>query len=634
MMMREMNKIGLLLIPLLASALLHAQRVKIEPVDEDRVAEIMAMLSGTPRGFGEPIEQRFRWDSIYQTGKFNRLIAESDSISAMPFPKLTNAIYMSYFDGKDSETSKRFIMKRRMLLTRMVWAECLTNKGKYLAAIQAALEDILNTTSWTFPAEDQQKTNYEGKRFTIGLSSAAYGSDMAQSLYLLRSKLSKALKQKIEEELRKKIFEPTLAAIQNKNANKEFTSLTDIGNHNPVTIAYVTRAALTVLKDKRQRAIFATIAERYSNNFLESYLDDGYCSEGVGYYTYGFVHYLFLRETLLQATSGKLDLFSRPKVARMARFAPAMEIINRVFPAISDCEQYIEPGPQLMWYVNKDLKLGLQEYNDLPTYMEQPALIYVMFYFPNAASATASKNKNAAAKTLPVRDYFDKGGVLTVRPAPGSRLNMGATFKGGHNAEQHNHNDVGSYTIAVGNELITGDPGLATYTPKYFTKERYNLFKTAGSYGHNVPVVDGMQQQFGKEANAVIIKTDFNDKKDVFAMDITSAYPLAALKQLIRTFTYDRTSNGYIDIKDEYSFDSEKVFETALITRNTWKQTSHNTFEIIGKKEKLKVTVSTTVSSFTISDEVIDEGPKPYTRISIKLPAAKTGSLHLKFQKI
>lgn len=623
--------VNFMVMPLYAQV--HNPVVDIQPIDKNRVNAIAAMLPRQPKGLGDPIQVRTYWDSLYNTGKFNALIAIADSISTSPFPKLTPAIYESYYGGKDSETSKRFIMKRRMLFSQMVWAECLTNTGKYMPAIINALTDILGTTTWTFPAEDQKKLNYEGKLYTIGLSSSAYGADIAQTLYLLNHKLPAQMRQQIHKLLQQRIFTPTLNAIKNKNANNEFGSIMDTGNHNSVTLSYVTLAALATIEDKQQRAAFVTIAERYSRNFLEGYLDDGYCSEGIAYFGYGFSHYTMLRDLLWLSTKGEIDLFANPKVEKMALFAPKMEIINGIYPAISDCDQYSRPLPQLMSYLNKDFGLGLLQYNDAPAYMEQPALYYLMYFFPNATNY-AYKNSNKDNK-IGIRNYFQRAGVLTVRPDTGSLLNMGATLKGGNNAEQHNHNDIGSYTIVVGNELLTGDVGLATYTPKYFGKERYNLFKTTASYGHNVPLINGVQQHFGKDAQAKITQTHFTADKDVLTMDIASAYKLPELKKLERKFTYDRTLNGYLSVKDNFLFTKPSLFENAIITRYSWKKIDENTLEIIGNEEKLKVSISTSGAKVIISDEVIDEGPKPYTRIAIKLSSAVIGGfVELKFEKV
>lgn len=600
-------------------------------IEQKRQAAIAAMLPDKPKGFGDPIEQRHRWDSLYRTGKFTRLIHEADSLSALPFPKLTEQIYMTFYGGKDSETSKRFIMKRRMWLTQLIWAECLTNKGKYWPAILAGLTDILNTVSWTFPAEDQQKTNYNGTLFTVGLSSSAYGNDMAQALYLLQSKLPVSIKEQIIQSLKKKVFNPVHNALANNNAKKEFTSLYDKGNHNPVTLANVTNAALAVLQDKNERAFFIALSEKYVQKYIDDYNDDGYCSEGINYYSYGFGHFSILREGIWQATSGKVDLFKAPKIDKIARFAPAMEIINGMYATIGDCEQNIKPAPQIMYYLNRYFNLGLAEYDDLQGSVSQPSLSYMMYFFPNSASAKKVVAKEMSNKQS-LRDYFSSSGVLTVRRASGE--GMGATFKGGHNAEQHNHNDLGSYTIVVGDELLTGDPGLRTYTPTYFGKQRYELHITPASYGHNVPLINGVQQKVGREAEAKITSTDFTDAKDVFKMDILSAYPLRTLKKLDRTFTYSRGKETAIIIEDEFAADSAIIFETALITRYPWKKISENEIQIFGKREKLRIIISASGEPVKVSEKIIDEGPTPYTRIGIQLSSQASGKVSLKFEKL
>lgn len=647
-MIRTRIKYSFLVVIYLATFLQLAAQEGSLPyfIGEERIKEIATMLPNEPKGFGDPIEQRRTWDSLYQTGKFNKLIRDADSLSALPFPKLTEQIYMSFFGGKDSETSKRFVMKRRMWLTTLVWAECLTYKGKYLPAVLAGLTDILNTTSWAFPAEDRELTNYKGELFTIALSSSSYANDMAQALYLMQSKLPAEMKQQIGESLNKKIFEPTRNAIANNNAKKEFISLRDVGNHNSVTLANVTGAALAVLKDKQQRAFFVAMAEQYIQNFVKGYEDDGYCTEGMNYYTYGFGHFVFLRESIWQSTAGKIDLFNNPKVDKMARYAPAMEIINGMYPTIGDCEQNIKPGPQLMYYLNKYFTLGLSDYDDVPAQVYQPSLSYTMYFFPNSASGRSSGSNGSKSK-LALRNYFQSAGVLTVRPAAGSSMNIGATFKGGHNAEQHNHNDLGSYTIVVGDELLTGDPGLRTYTPTYFGKQRYELHITPTSYGHNVPLVNGVQQKVGKEAQAKISSTDFTDTKDVIKMDFSSAYPVPGLKKLVRTFTYNRNAKENIQVADAFELDSAGTFETALITRYPWKIISNKlrgsadgkwkmravTLEIQGKNNTLQVMINSLSENLTITDEVIDEGPTPFTRIALKQSGVKDGFILLVFKK-
>ncbi len=49
-------------------------------------------------------------------------------------------------------------------------------------------------------------------------------------------------------------------------------------------------------------------------------------------------------------------------------------------------------------------------------------------------------------------------------PAAGTPAPLAVALKGGHNAEHHNHNDVGSFVVALGKSTPLADPGGEVYT--------------------------------------------------------------------------------------------------------------------------------------------------------------------------
>ena len=98
------------------------------------------------------------------------------------------------------------------------------------------------------------------------------------------------------------------------------------------------------MDEPERRAWFVAAAEKYGQNFLKGFTPDGYCSEGIGYYNYGFGHYVLLAETLFQATGGQLDLLDTPLVRQIAQFGPRMEIQPGIYPAFADCSPKARPG--------------------------------------------------------------------------------------------------------------------------------------------------------------------------------------------------------------------------------------------------------------------------------------------------
>jgi hypothetical protein len=141
-------------------------------------------------------------------------------------------------------------------------------------------------------------------------------------------------------------------------------------------------------------------------------------------------------------------------------------------------------------------------------------------------------------------------------------------FKAGHNAENHNQNDVGSFIVHVDGETFLCDPGRGLYSRQYFSDARYdNIF--ANSYGHSLPVVDGALQAAGREyAGEVLTFAPDADPKAIVA-EIGDAYPVDALEGLSRTLTLDAEGDGAgtVTLTDAFAFGAEAgAVQGALVT--------------------------------------------------------------------
>ena len=53
--------------------------------------------------------------------------------------------------------------------------------------------------------------------------------------------------------------------------------------------------------------------------YLSGFGDDGYCSEGAGYWNYGFGHYLYLAQIIYDYTDGMIDLFEADNPEKLKR---------------------------------------------------------------------------------------------------------------------------------------------------------------------------------------------------------------------------------------------------------------------------------------------------------------------------
>jgi len=601
----------------------------LQPLDMQRVKQIAAMLPEKPSGFGETYKDRKGWDRLFNTGKYAKLLKSADSSLKEPFPAWSDSDYLAYWTQGTSVPGKNMLQKRLAWLTWYVFAECLTDQGKYTKAAENAILELCRQKSWVNPTHDYNKVNFEGKKYLVELSAVSYAHHIAQALYLLGDKIAPKIKDEAIKALRMRVFDPVLNSVATGNNENFF--LTNTNNFNAVCLSGTVGAAETVLDDKIERAKFIAIAERYHKNGIHGFLPDGYCTEGLGYYNYGFGHFVLLRETIYKNSNGKIDLFADPKVKLIAEFLPKTVIIHDVFPSIGDCRPYTQPSAFILYYVNRNLGIDISDFKKTTFEGRSTDLAEcILAVFPEKIS---SKQTPLISKGDKLRSYFNNAGVLTVRPGEKSALDMGAAIKGGNNNEHHNHNDIGSFSIVVGDEVLMGDPGIIPYTSKTFGPERYT-YKTIASYGHPVPLVAGKEQKAGAAAKANIISTSFTDNQDKLLMDIASAYPVKELKRLEREFTYERRAKGFLTVTDYFGFSSAQNYETALITRGSWKQLNATDIEITGKKDKLLVTIASN-NGFEIKSEELSEGGKPYSRLAIRLlkPVEK-GTISMTFKPV
>jgi hypothetical protein len=336
-----------------------------------------------------------------------------------------------------------------------------------------------------------------------------------------------------------------------------------------------------------------------------------------------------LAETLHQATGGKLDLLVRPKVRQIAQFGRRLEILPGVYPAFADCRVGSQPDPVITAHVLGRLQLPLrpEEQRRLSSDVGLSRQLFQLGLFGFGTAAAAAPPAAPAAADRPLRDYFADAGILICRPRPDTTVALGAAFKGGHNAEHHNHNDVGSFVVALGNTTPLVDPGSEVYTARTFSGKRYDS-NVLNSFGHPVPRIAGQLQREGRQSAAKVLKTEFTDRADTFVLDIKSSYAVKALQKLERTFVFSREGSGSVHVTDEVEFDSPQTFETALITFAKWRLAAPNRLVVGESPEAVEVAIDTGGAAFRVDAQPIKEdlpGGRNPTRLGIVLsePVAK-----------
>ena len=139
--------------------------------------------------------------------------------------------------------------------------------------------------------------------------------------------------------------------------------------------------------------------------------------------------------------------------------------------------------------------------------------------------------------------------------------------KGGNNAEQHNHNDCGSYILNIDGYPVVVEIGAPEYTKDFFRENRYQ-YLAARTLGHSLPIVNGREQAAGPQYAAKVIGCELRPEHVEFSVDLAECYPSDAhCAELIRGFSFDKV-RGCLEIKEYFDLSVHQSFETSVLTED------------------------------------------------------------------
>jgi hypothetical protein len=569
-----------LLIAVLASSASAAHRTPAAAelqADAGRIAAVAAMLPAKPAGLGPPITDRDEWTRVARSSVAQTIVREAAERLAQPLVPMTDELFLEFSRNGNRTRWQEVSGRRRERLDLFALAECLEGRGRFVTAFGDTLKSVCAERTWVMPAHDVSLANFKGTARQIDLASSSLAWSLATADWLLADRLDAPTRGLLREQVARRVLEPFREMVQGQRPADWW--LTGSNNWNAVCLSGVTGAALALIDSREDRGFYVASAEKLSRHFLAGIPADGYCTEGVGYWNYGFGRYVLLAETILQATSGRLDLLDGEHARRCGMYGFNIEIVPGVCPSFSDCAVTARPGAWLTGYLAR--RWGLPTASTGPWKYELGAneALYqgAMLAFTDGPTMPVHSGGAAAAGpgwTGPgIRTWFETSGVLITRPGNHAGCRLAAAMKGGHNAEEHNHNDVGSYLVVVDGRAVLVDPGSEVYTARTFSPQRYDS-KVINSFGHPVPVVAGKLQRTGRNAQGRVVRSEFADDRDTLVLDLSSAYEVPSLSKLTRTLVYDRTGGGSLEVTDEVEFKEPQAFGSALITFGQWRSLS------------------------------------------------------------
>ena len=532
-----------------------------------RVAAIAAMLPAEPRGPGVPGRVRAVWDPLATTPEGKKLIDEAAKESARPMPPFDPESYQDFVRNGNRTRYQDQHSKRWHRFQTLVFGECLENQGRFLRAINETTRSLCADPSWLLPAHDRNAEVFKGGSPYVDLGVAMTGYDMALASWLLADKLPAETATLMRDTVVRRVIDPVrkqIAGEPDKFGEGRNWWATANHNWNAVCTAGTVGSLLLLVPDRQERAASIVWAEKNMSRFLSGFSKDGYCTEGIGYWGYGFGHFALLAENVRQQTGGKIDWIASDRVRQIAAAALGLEIVDGQYPVFADAGLGAKPGKTLADYLSQR---GCWPGDPLPPPAQLLGRGSLYESITYAFADKAPTGDKSAAQAPPPRTWLPEGGVFIGRPSKPDGL--GVALKGGNNAEHHNHNDVGTTMVVNKGQLLLCDPGAMVYTRETFSGDRYRI-PVMSSYGHAVPVVDGFLQKDGAKSQGRVLESSFTPESDRLRMDLASCYPESGLKTLERTWTFSRADGGALVIEDRFEADHPIRLGTALIALGAW----------------------------------------------------------------
>lgn len=477
----------------------------------------------------------------------DRMRSEAARAASTPPEPLTFALFRLFETTGDRAAYERVYFDRYRRLAALALVSAIDATDDYLPALSDLIWDVCQMYTWALPAHlpvgvKAIQANRVPPEQVVDLFAAHLAHALAEVASLLGERLDPWLHYRIRTEVERRIFRPVF------DDPRRFAWESLPMNWAAVCGGCVGMAALILVDDRERLAGMLDRMLRALECFLEGFGADGGCPEGIGYWVYGFGFYAYFAETLRAFTAGGVDLLQGEHVRRIAAFPGAVSLGAGRFVNFSDAPQraVIHPGlgSRLAARLGEAIP-GLR----LPDFDSDP--IHRWGHVTRDLVWTA-----ADALDLPVADgtFFlpEVAWLIDRRAVAGGMVAFSA--KGGHNAEPHNHNDLGHFILHVGGETLLADLGAGVYTRQYFGAGRYDLPHT-GSQGHSVPQIDGQPQQAGADHAARVLAHEVRPDGVTFALDLTRAYADPNLDSFVRAFEWTRSGGqATLRLTDSFRF--------------------------------------------------------------------------------
>ena len=446
----------------------------------------------------------------------NEIESYVESILDGDVPQISYSSYLKFFENGVRKDFEEEYFKKRKQLTALALYLQWTNSQKALDYFKELLWSISNEFSWCLGAHlhfDDSGFIGESNKI-IDLFSAETAQTLSEIIIIHKDKLDKMLINHIKKQIKERVLNPFI------NEKWEWEEATH--NWSAVCAGCIGITALILENGERQDEIIRRV-EKSLEYYLSGFNNDGVSLEGIGYWTYGLGYYIYYKAL----KNEDIEDNHIEKILAISNFPQAVQISEEVFVPFSDVPPNMALPSGLISYLYQKYKINLPIVSQITSFDFDHC--YRWAHISRNLWWTSNEIFNNNLKDG--INLFNESQWFTLRDK-----DVFFSIKGGSNNEPHNHNDLGSFVLAVNGNVILTDLGAGPYTAGYFGKERYTYDHTR-SYYHSVPLINGFEQSKTNE-NCNFGLEDCDKDNINLIIDITNAYSKANIESYKRKVKY------------------------------------------------------------------------------------------------
>ncbi|MDF2962210.1 MAG: hypothetical protein K0S39_3945 [Paenibacillus sp.] len=510
------------------------------------------------------IEDRSSWEALPASIR-DKWISAGEQYVGYDWPTLPAVRYMDFVRNGNRTRFQKPYFDRREALARLVIAECMENKGRFVDEIINGIWSISEESYWVVPAHKNASIASYGDALpdvtdpVVDLFAAETASLFAWTHYLIKPRLeaeSRLVTKRIQYEVKRRILDPYLE--RDDFGWMGFSARKNVNNWNPWINSNMITSFLLLEEDTGRRIEGIKKTLRSLDVFMNIHHSDGGCDEGPGYWSRAGASLFDCLELLYSASGGVINLYGEPLIKEIGRYIYRAHIHNDYYVNFADGDARLNIDADVVYRFGcriEDDKMAALGANAYRKGGEVKRLSLL-----RAIPAIFNEEKLAAAPCEPplVRDvWLDGIEFMAAREQEGSAQGLFLAAKGGHNNESHNHNDVGQFIVYANGKPFLIDIGVEEYISKTFSPRRYEIWTMQSVY-HNLPAVDGVHQQAGRDYKATDAEYHSNDDLAQLSLNIAAAYPEeAGIESWKRTYRLHRGKEAFIEILEDFKLHRE-----------------------------------------------------------------------------